>query len=921
MSKPKLLNLPDCFVDDVYYLSRYPDVDAVGVKPVEHYFSIGWRENRSPNSLFDPVLYSAQLTRPTAVLALVHYLGTGEVLGLNPHPLFDRTYYISQCDDVLASGLNPLVHYLLHGGRELRSPHPLFDARFYASQLPVGQTSNVNALCHFLDVGWKTGLNPHARFDTNYYLEMNQDVVSSGINPLVHFVMTGKFEGRSPSPDIPRGFFHSFQLAETDSLSSVVPKNFNSLSTLHSCLRWRYENLLFDWVFTDPRLTVGFNEGTVNNQSLVESMARELSELRIDYDDRGKVDVSIIVPVHNKIIHTMGCLRAILRAGSDYRFEIIVTDDGSADFTFEILDSLSSSSIRVVKNTAARGFLHNCNSAVREASGEYLVLLNNDTIVLPGWLDELVRTIGGDPKVGLVGAKLIDVDGTLQECGGLVWQDANAWNVGRGMDPCIPVFNFLREVDYCSGAAMAMPTALWRKFGGFDERYAPAYYEDTDLAFRLRAAGYKTVVQPLSWVLHFEGISHGKTISTGIKKYQEINRETFRNQWKQTLSNHPSAALDIHFEALTIKGKTILVVDEDTPRPDHDSGSIDTLEYIRALVQFGYHVVFLPKNCVYLGSYTQAMQRIGVECLYAPYINSPDHAIQAIGDRIDAVLVFRFHVAQLLLPIIRKYAPAAKIVLETVDLHYLRESRMAHLGESEDDLANAEKMKTDELTVIDSVDATILLSEFEMKEVRKELPFSNLHCIPIPRESPVVRLPIRPDNRNTLLFVGGFKHLPNVDGIIWFVSDVWPHLVRRNFRGKLVIVGSDMPDSVKKLASENIEVKGFVENLDPLYAECRVTIAPLRVGAGVKGKIISSLGYGVPCVSTEIGVEGAGLKHDSHVLVADDPVNFAEEIIRVYEDDSLWQRLSDNGRDIFQRKFSTESVFPKIRKLLDLLGI
>jgi glycosyltransferase involved in cell wall biosynthesis len=310
-----------------------------------------------------------------------------------------------------------------------------------------------------------------------------------------------------------------------------------------------------------------------------------------------------------------------------------------------------------------------------------------------------------------------------------------------------------------------------------------------------------------------------------------------------------------------------------------------------------------------------------VECLYAPYINSPDHAIQAISNRIDAVLIFRFHVAQLLLPIIRKYAPAAKIVLETVDLHYLRESRMAHLGESEDDLANAEKMKTDELTVIDSVDATILLSEFEMKEVRKELPFSNLHCIPIPRESPVVRLPIRPDNRNTLLFVGGFKHLPNVDGIIWFVSDVWPHLVRRNFRGKLVIVGSDMPDPVKKLASENIEVKGFVENLDPLYAECRVTIAPLRVGAGVKGKIISSLGYGVPCVSTEIGVEGAGLKHDSHVLVADDPVNFAEEIIRVYEDDSLWQRLSDNGRDIFQRKFSTESVFPKIRKLLDLLGI
>jgi GT2 family glycosyltransferase len=181
------------------------------------------------------------------------------------------------------------------------------------------------------------------------------------------------------------------------------------------------------------------------------------------------------------------------------------------------------------------GFLHSCNRAAQEARGEYLLFLNNDTQVQGGWLDHMLALFGRDDQVGLVGAKLLFPNGRLQEAGGIVWRDGSGYNYGRYDDPSKPEYNHVREVDYCSGACIMIEAPLFQQLGGFDARYAPAYYEDTDLAFRVRQAGRKVLYQPKAVVVHHEGVSNGIDTCSGIKAYQVVNQAKFRERWRKEL--------------------------------------------------------------------------------------------------------------------------------------------------------------------------------------------------------------------------------------------------------------------------------------------------------------------------------------------------------------------------------------------------
>jgi GT2 family glycosyltransferase/glycosyltransferase involved in cell wall biosynthesis len=230
--------------------------------------------------------------------------------------------------------------------------------------------------------------------------------------------------------------------------------------------------------------------------------------------------VSIVIPVYNKWIYTAACLRSLLEVKGKYSFEVIVVDDQSSDETADQLAQIEG--LTHLRNKENLGFVGSCNRGASHARGEYLVLLNNDTQVLEGWLDELIDTFEREPTAGLVGARLVYPDGSLQESGGIVFSDGSGWNYGRGEDAERPEYHFQREVDYCSGACIALKTKFFHDIGALDERYAPAYYEDTDLAFKVREAGFKVLVQPLSAVVHHEGITSGTDTSSGIKKYQAL---------------------------------------------------------------------------------------------------------------------------------------------------------------------------------------------------------------------------------------------------------------------------------------------------------------------------------------------------------------------------------------------------------------
>lgn len=233
----------------------------------------------------------------------------------------------------------------------------------------------------------------------------------------------------------------------------------------------------------------------------------------------------------------------------DVEYEIIIADDVSNDETIKIKDYVQN--ITVIRNEKNLGFLLNCNNAAKYARGEYLHFLNNDTQVEENWLSSLVQLIESDEKIGMVGSKLVYPDGRQQEAGGIIWNDASGWNFGRLDDPSKPEYNYVREVDYISGASILLSKKLWLEIGGFDERYVPAYYEDSDLAFEVRNHGYKVMFQPKSVVVHFEGISHGTDTNTGIKSYQIKNKEKFIEKWKDELKEDQFKFIINHFSTLT----------------------------------------------------------------------------------------------------------------------------------------------------------------------------------------------------------------------------------------------------------------------------------------------------------------------------------------------------------------------------------
>src|SRR5262249_10340775 len=212
--------------------------------------------------------------------------------------------------------------------------------------------------------------------------------------------------------------------------------------------------------------------------------------------------VSIVIPVWNELEFTRRCLAAIQKT-TQQPYEIIVVNNGSTDGTTEYLNQLTGK-VKVVNHPENVGFVQGCNSGAKEARGKYILLLNNDTEPQTGWLEALVETLEADETVGAVGAKLIYPNGKLQEAGGICFQDGTAWNFGKHDDPDKPEYSYLREACYCSAACLLVRRDLWEKIGGFDERYSPAYWEDTDLAFSIRNLGYRVMFQPRSKVVHHE---------------------------------------------------------------------------------------------------------------------------------------------------------------------------------------------------------------------------------------------------------------------------------------------------------------------------------------------------------------------------------------------------------------------------------
>lgn len=627
--------------------------------------------------------------------------------------------------------------------------------------------------------------------------------------------------------------------------------------------------------------------------------------------------VSIIIPVYNQFGYTYKCIRSILALPDKVAYEIIIGDDLSTDETKDITSWFPG--VRINRNETDHGFIMNCNRAARLARGKYILFLNNDTQVQDGWLESLVRLMECDETTGMAGSKLVYPDGRLQEAGGIIWRDASGRNYGRNKNPELPEYNYVKEVDYISGASIIIRRTLWDEIGGFDERYKPAYFEDSDFAFEVRKHGYRVMYQPQSTVVHFEGISNGTDLNSGLKKYQVENRDKFIAKWADELKKQYAGDKDAFLARERNFGKkVILIIDHYVPTFDKDAGSKTTFQYIKMFLAKGFCVKFVGDNYARteMEPYMSILLQMGVEVLYGVwYSNNIFTYIKQNEKYIDFVYLNRPHITAKYIDFIRNETNI-KILYYGHDLHFFRIQREYELTGNTKLLPDIENNRNAEFTIMRKADVVYYpscLEEKVIREIDSSIHVKAIHAYIFDTDSLTVQYKSR--ERSGILFVGGFSHTPNVDAVKWFAGEIFPKIRANNPGIDFYIAGSNAPDEIKELDGNGIIFKGFVTEaeLARLYASCRIVVVPLRYGAGVKGKVVEALYNGVPIVTTDIGAEGIEGIEDI-AAIHNEAEAFAEAVLRLYDDGDRLGEMSRKSIEFIKENFSMEAAWNIIRE-------
>ncbi len=629
--------------------------------------------------------------------------------------------------------------------------------------------------------------------------------------------------------------------------------------------------------------------------------------------------LSIVLVLYNQAELTLHCLEALQRdAGT--AIEIIIFDNGSSDDSGLLLERLEG--VKIIRNDENLHFLRGVNRAALEATGEFLLLLNNDARVLPGTIPAAIARLEAEADIGAVGGPIVLLDGMLQEAGSIVFREGSCLGYGRGRDPGLAEFRFRRDVDYCSGAFLMMRRPLWEELGGFDTAFEPAYYEETDLCMRIWETGRRVVYDPRVKIVHFE-FGSSKT-SEAAFALQRRNRDIFVVKHAAMLKAHHLSITEPAIQARQRRDTAprLLIIDDRMPLPSLGSGYPRAAEMLAAIGRAGWSATLYPCAIPYF-SCTEAYFVIPetTELTLGEPLLPLSVFLKARVGCFDAVLVSRPH------NMVRyREALADNPEWDSVPVIFDAEAIFAR-RDTELDVLRGRIRKADvyeqtqkalkrEMALSHGVRTVLSVSRAEAETFRDH------GCADVRVLGHALRpRPVGggPEGRQDMLFVGALDDdkSPNTDSLEWFVQKIMPRIdALMGTDWCLNIAGRAGAPTIRKLESDRVRVLGTVEDLDPLYASARLFIAPTRYAAGIPMKLHESASVGLPAVATGLLADQLGWTNGVELLSADTAEDFAAACMRLYRDDALWSQLRGAGLAAIERDCAPETFGATIQAVL-----
>jgi GT2 family glycosyltransferase/glycosyltransferase involved in cell wall biosynthesis len=630
--------------------------------------------------------------------------------------------------------------------------------------------------------------------------------------------------------------------------------------------------------------------------------------------------LSIVLVTYNRADLSLACLRSII-ANAPPDAEVVIVDNASSDDTPSLLRRMDGGT--VIENLTNLGFLRACNQGVAYSAGRFLLLLNNDAVLLPGSVEAAIRTLEIDSGTGVVGGRLIGLDGDLQAAGSIIWSDGRCSGYGRGAHPNAPEYRYRREVDYVSGAFLLTRRDLWERLGGFNEVLAPAYYEDTDFCVRAHKVGSRVVYEPEAAVVHYEyASSSGPDAAVAAMVRNQGVFATLHADW---LRGRPSAAASPLMGRSADPGRRrILVIDDRIPASEMGSGFPRTTAILRGLVALDFEVTFYPMQ-PFLDGWSQVREIVPpeVEVMLGWGQGQLGAFLADRSGHYHSVLVSRAHNMEVMNECLRREPR----LLGGADLVYDAEALAATRRVLERELEGdplpgeqARRLLEDEIRVAARADRVTSVSASEMRAFR-EGGAAEVHRLahgidPSPTTRPF-------GDRRNLLFIGRVSEedSPNVDALVWFIDHVLP-ILRTELAAEgppdLVIVGRTGSTALAVRGGQGVRLVGAVEELSPAYDEARLFVAPHRFSAGIPIKIVEAAAHGVPVVTSQLLCDQLGWGPGRDLLSS--PVGDAEAFGRhcatLYRDQALWQRLRENALARVAEEFSTERFVGELDRAL-----